>query len=116
MSPEQAEMTSHDIDTRCDIYSLGVLLYELLTGSTPTDTATLRRAGIDEIRRIIRVWFCGVGGVFFAGKTIRLVGVTQVVKGRAPNAGATMARYAKGLLQSASRPSSRPAIKACSAW
>ena len=54
MSPEQAEMTSLDIDTRSDIYSLGVLLYELLTGSTPIDTATLRRTGLDEIRRIIR--------------------------------------------------------------
>ena len=64
MSPEQAGMTSLDIDTRSDIYSLGVLLYELLTGSTPIDTATLRRAGLDKIRRIIRLWFCGVGGVF----------------------------------------------------
>ena len=54
MSPEQAELTSLDIDTRSDIYSLGVLLYELLTGATPLDTATMARAGIDEIRRLIR--------------------------------------------------------------
>ena len=54
MSPEQAELTSLDIDTRSDIYSLGVLLYELLTGQTPIDTTTLAKAGLDEIRRIIR--------------------------------------------------------------
>src|SRR5882672_3523644 len=54
MSPEQAVLTSVDVDTRTDIYSLGVLVYELFTGSTPFDTAELLKSGLDEIRRVIR--------------------------------------------------------------
>jgi len=54
MSPEQAEMTAQDIDTRTDIYSLGVMLYELLAGVLPFETETLREGGFEHIRQVIR--------------------------------------------------------------
>ena len=54
MSPEQAALSGLDVDTRSDVYALGVLLFELLTGTTPVDRELARRVGMDEVRRMIR--------------------------------------------------------------
>jgi serine/threonine protein kinase len=54
MSPEQAELTGLNVDSTTDIYSLGVLLYELLVGVAPFDSKILRKAGYGEIQRMIR--------------------------------------------------------------
>jgi tetratricopeptide (TPR) repeat protein len=54
MAPEQADINCQDIDTRCDVYALGVLLYELLTGTTPVDRKRLGKVGVLEVLRIVR--------------------------------------------------------------
>src|SRR5262249_34687985 len=54
MSPEQAELNAFGVDTRSDVYSLGVLLYELLTGTTPLERARLRAAAFGEVVRLIK--------------------------------------------------------------
>jgi serine/threonine protein kinase/Tfp pilus assembly protein PilF len=90
MSPEQAEMSGLNVDTTTDIYSLGVLLYEMLVGALPFDPKTLRRAGFNEIRRIIRE-------VDPPKPTTRLSGLGQLAKGIAERRHTDVVSLAKQL-------------------
>jgi len=90
MSPEQVQMSVHDIDTRSDIYSLGVLLYELLTGVMPFDPDTLREGGVDDLRRIIREQDPKT-------PSTRLTGLGDIAEGIAESRGTNAATLARRL-------------------
>ncbi len=92
MSPEQADVSDEDIDTRTDIYSLGALLYELFTGQMPFDSKELRRHGIEEIRRRIRE----DDPLPPSARVRRLEPDTQVITQRHTNSVSKLAREVRG--------------------
>ena len=77
ISPEQAQLSGLNVDTRADIYGLGVLLYELLTGQTPFDKAQLASAALDEACRMIREQEPPKPSTRFSGSGDRTVSVSQ---------------------------------------